>query len=158
MKALARSYVWWSNLDRDIEDLARSCEQCQNQKSRPSTTKPSHPWIYSTSPWERVHADFAEFAGKQYLLIVDAFSEWPEVHELGIHATTGQTIEAMRRSFSCHGLPQRLVTDNGPQFRAQDFKEFMQANGIKHQLTPPYHPAANGQVERMVQELKKVLA
>ena len=40
MKALARSYVWWPNLDRDIEDLARSCEQCQNQKSRPSTTKP----------------------------------------------------------------------------------------------------------------------
>ena len=157
MKALARSYVWWPNLDRDIEDLTRSCEQCQNQKSRPSTTKPSHPWIYPTSPWERVHADFAEFAGKQYLLIVDAFSKWPVVHELGIHATTGQTIAAMRRSFSCHGFPQRLVTNNVPQFRAQDFKEFMEANGIKHQLTPPYHPASNGQVERMVQELKKSL-
>ena len=103
MKALARSYVLWLNLDRDIEDLTRSCEQCQKQKSRPSTTKPSHPWIYL---WERVHADFAEFAGKQYLLIVDAFSKWPEVHELGIHATTGQTIEAMRRRLSCHGLPQ----------------------------------------------------
>ena len=63
----------------------------------------------------------------------------------------------MRKSFSCHGLPQRLVTDNGPQFRAQDFKAFMEANGIKHQLTPPYHSASNGQVERMVQELKESL-
>ncbi|XP_062509042.1 uncharacterized protein K02A2.6-like [Corticium candelabrum] len=157
MKALARSYVWWPNLDRNIEDLARSCEQCRKQKSRPSTTKPSHPRIYPTSPWQRVYAEFAEFAGKQYLLIVDAFSKWPEVHKLGINATTGQTIEAIRRSFSCHGLPQRLVTDNGPQFRTQDFNEFMEANGIKHQLTPLYHSASNGQVERMVQELKKSL-
>ena len=159
MKALARSYVWWPNLDRDVEYLARSCEQCQNQKSRPSAAKPSHPWICPTLPWERVHAEFAEFAGKQYLLIVDALYKWPDVHELGIHATTctGQTIEAMRRSSSCHGLPQRLVTDNGPQIGAQDFKEFIEANEIKHQLTPPYHSASNGQVDRMVQKLKKSL-
>ena len=108
-------------------------------------------------PWERVHADFAELSERQYLLMIDAFSKWPEVHELGTHATTEQTINAMRRSFSYHGLPRRLVTDNGPQFRSHEFQMSMKANGIRHQLTPPYHPSSNGQAERLVQELKKSL-
>ena len=63
----------------------------------------------------------------------------------------------MRHTFSYDGLPLRVVTDNGPQFTSHEFKDFMSANGIKHQLTPPYHPASNGQVERMVQEFKKSL-
>ena len=56
-----------------------------------------------------------------------------------------------------HGLPHRLVTDNGPQFTSHDFQDFMKANSIKHQCTPPYHPASNGQAERFVRELKKSL-
>ncbi|XP_062521448.1 igE-binding protein-like [Corticium candelabrum] len=65
-----------------------------------------------------------------------------------------QTVNAMRRTFSYHGLPRRLVTDNGPQFRSHEFQMFMKANGIRHQLTPPYHPSSNGRTERLVQELK----
>ncbi|XP_062515178.1 uncharacterized protein K02A2.6-like [Corticium candelabrum] len=110
-----------------------------------------------SAPWTRLHVDFAEFKGKQYLVVIDAFTKWPEVHELGIHATTTQTVEALRRSFSCHGIPQRLVSDNGPQFVAREFQDFMRANGIRHQRTPPYHSASNGQAERFVQELKKSL-
>ena len=157
IKALARSFIWWPNLDRDLEDLAKRCERCQSQKGRPARVLPSHPWIYPAMPWESVHADFAELSGRQYLLMIDAFSKWPEVHELGTHATTEQTINAMRRSFSYHGLPRRLVTDNGPQFRSHEFQMFVKANGIWHQLTPPYYPSCNGQAERLVQELKKGL-
>ena len=65
-----------------------------------------------------------------YLLIVDSFSRWPEVHELGTLAITAQTIDAMRRTFRYHGLPLRFVTDNGPQFTLHEFKDFMSANGI----------------------------
>jgi transposase InsO family protein len=89
--------------------------------------------------------------------MVDAYSKWPEVHELGTHATTANTTDAMHRTFSYHGLPLRLATDNGPQYISHEFKEFMTVNGIKHQLTPPYHSASNGQVERMVREFKKSL-
>ena len=66
-------------------------------------------------------------------------------------------MEAMRRTFSYNGLPLRVVTDNGPQSTSYEFKNFMSANGIKHQLIPPYHPASNGQVERIVQDFKKSL-
>ena len=122
----------------------KSCVECQDSRNKPGHTMPQ-PWVFPKGPWMRVHADFAQLGGKQYLLMSDAYLKWPEIHELGSHATTLQTIEAMRRSFSRHGIPQKLVTDNGTQFTAGEFEEFMKANGIKHHRTPPYHPSSNGQ-------------
>ena len=49
------------------------------------------------------------------------------------------------------------MSDNGPQFVSHDFSNFMKMNGIKHTLTPPYHPASNGAAERSVQILKQAL-
>ena len=58
MKSVARSYVWWSGMDKDIEDLAKLCIKCQEQKSNPRVA-PLHPWACPTAPWKRVHVDFA---------------------------------------------------------------------------------------------------
>ena len=87
-KSLARSYVCWPSLDKDIEEVVKQCEACQSLRNNPARIDPPHPWIYPQKPWERVHADFCEVAGKQYLFMVDSFSKWPEVHELGAHETT----------------------------------------------------------------------
>ena len=44
MKSVARSYMWWSGMDKDIEDLAKSCIKCQEQKSNPPVA-PLHPCL-----------------------------------------------------------------------------------------------------------------
>ena len=94
--------------------------------------------------------------GKMFLVIVDAYSMWPEV--LIMNSTTSQkTIEALRNMFSRYGLPEQLVSDNGPQFASSEFAHFMPANGIKHIRSVPYRPSSNGQVERLVQTLKRSL-
>ena len=66
------------------------------------------------------------------------------------------TVETLRSLFSSYGLPEEIVSDNGPQFTASVFKCFLKNNGIKQTLTPPYH-ASNGAAERSVQNLKRSL-
>ena len=63
----------------------------------------------------------------------------------------------MRRIFTIHGLPQQLVSDNGPQFVSDQFAQFLKQNGIKHFRSSPYHPSTNGLSERFIQTLKKSL-
>jgi len=59
--------------------------------------------------------------------------------------------------FAAYRLPEQLVTDNGPQFTAEEFAVFLKRNGIKHIKVAPYHPSSNGAVERLVQTFKKAM-
>ena len=153
MKSLARSYVWWPKMDREIEACVKACQMCQsNQKAPPAV--PLHPWSYPSRPWARVHIDHAgPFMGKLFLLVIDAHSKWLDVH-ITPSTSTAATVEALRKSFSTFGLPEVLVSDNATGSTSSEFEAFMQANGVKHVCTPPYHPSSNGLVERAVQTLK----
>ena len=68
-----------------------------------------------------------------------------------------RTYEELRRLFATRGLPEQLVSDNGYQFTADEFGEFLRSNGIKHIRSAPYHPATNGLAERFVQTFKQAL-
>ena len=70
---------------------------------------------------------------------------------------TTRTTQELRKLFNAHGLPEQLVSDNGPQFIANEFRAFMKSNGIKHIRSAPYHPATNGLAERFVQTFKQAL-
>ena len=154
MKALARSYVWWPKMDSEIEAMVKDCTVCQGSQPLPSVA-PLHPWEWPTQPWSRLHLDFAgSFMGHMFLILVDAHSKWIEAHIMQ-SITSAKTIEKLRIIFSTHGLPRKVVTDNGPSFISQEFKEFIEANGIKHVTTAPYHPSSNGLVERAVQTVKR---
>jgi len=48
----------------------------------------------------------------------------------------------------------RIITDNGPQFIARDFKEFIRISGMTHVRTSPYYPQSNGKIERWHKTLK----
>ena len=156
MKAVGRSYFWWPGLDKRIEELVKSCKSCQAVKSAPAAT-PLHPWTWPSKPWQRIHIDFAgPFLGSMFLIVVDAHSKWPEVYPMST-TTAEKTIEVLRHIFASHGLPMQVVTDNGPQFTAEEFARFLRNNGVKHIRTIPYHPASNGLAERFVQSFKQAL-
>lgn len=71
--------------------------------------------------------------------------------------TAGHTIDGLRLIFAQHGLPEEVVSDNRPQFVSNEFPEFMNKNGIKHTLDPPYHQQPNGAAERSVRGVKEAL-
>ena len=71
--------------------------------------------------------------------------------------TAENTCNTLRTLFAAYGLPEEVVSDNGPQFTAAVFKNFLKKNGVKQTLVAPYHPASNGAAERLVQILKRSL-
>ncbi|XP_064109047.1 uncharacterized protein K02A2.6-like [Macrobrachium nipponense] len=140
-KSIARTYVWWTGVDRDIENLVKKCMNCALQQNNPIPTR-MHPWELPRYPWQRVHIDFAgPFLGYSYLILVDAYSKWPEVIPMQTTSSVA-TIRSLMQIFSTHGLPERIVTDNGPQFTSQEFMDFLN------------HPSTNGEAERFVQTFK----
>lgn len=80
MKQLTRTYVWWPQMESQIEKLVQRCNTCQQSRSLPAKA-PLHPWEWPKEPWSRLHLDFAgPYLGKMYLVAVDAHSKWLEVH------------------------------------------------------------------------------
>ena len=151
-KGLARSYIWWPNLDSDIEVMVNSCMQCQLHRNHPPAHN-AHSWEHPEGPWQHLHIDFAgPFKGHMFMIIVDAYSKWPEIVLMN-STTTSNTIEALKL-FARNGYPLSLVSDNGSQFIASEFTQFMQQHGIVHTKCAPYHPASNGEAERFVQTFK----
>ena len=91
-----------------------------------------------------------------FLIVVDSHSKWLEVESM--HSITSEaTIEKLREMFARYGIPQQLVSDNGPQFTSQEFSNFAKANGIKHTLVAPYHPRSNGQADVLFKHLSNFL-
>ena len=54
----------------------------------------------------------------------------------------------------CPGVTPRIVSDNGPQFIAQEFKEFVRISGMSHVRTSPHYPQSNGKFERFNRTMK----
>lgn len=157
MKAIARSIVYWKNIDQDIENVARSCKACASIQSNASKV-PVHPWERATEVWQRIHIDYAgPIDGKQFLIIMDAYSKWLEVEIFTKAPTTVTLIETLKKIFARQGFPYILVSDNQSIFKSYNFSSFLHALGIAHRTTSPYSPSTNGQAERAVQIFKQKL-
>ena len=78
-------------------------------------------------------------------------------HPNVINNSAAQTIAELRQLFAAHGLPRHLVSDNGPQFVAEEFATFCKMSGVKHIRCAPYYPSSNDLAERFVQTFKRAL-
>lgn len=156
MKILARSFVYWKGIDKDIEELVSQCRECRLKQNEPNKV-PLHHWEVPTEPWQRIHIDFAGPLHGYYLfIIVDALSKWVEIIPTKT-TTSAWCIAKLKDLFVDFGLPDVLVSDNGRQFVSKEFSSFLQQNGVVHKTSAPYHPSTNGQAERFVQTVKKTL-
>ena len=80
MKSVARSYMWWPGIDKEIEQVVKFCEACLAVKHNPPVA-PLQPWVWPQQPWQRIHLDYAgPFQGAMFFVCVDAHSKLPEVH------------------------------------------------------------------------------
>lgn len=152
MKMIARSYCWWPSYNKHIEQYVQSCKVCQETQN--FKHKSSISWPKCTFPFERVHIDFFDFAGKKFFVYVDAYSKLCEVVLMNSTVLVS-VINTLTNIFSIYGLPTEIVSDNGPPFNAYKFKEFCISHGIKCTKSPSWNPQSNGQAENNVETVKR---
>ena len=150
----ARQSVWWPGLSKQLEELIRNCPECSQDRFQHA--EPLVPSTFPTLPWEIIATDLFQWKGHTYLLIVDYFSRYIEISKL-TGETSAEVIRHMKSIFARHGIPQRVMSDNGPQFASSLFKEFATEYGFVHCTSSPRYPQANGEAERAVKTIKALL-
>ena len=155
-KELMRTKVWWPKIDRDIENHIQHCISCRSVQN----TAPLEPLKMTDMPpvWEQVHNDICGPLpnGESILGVVDAGSRWPEAFIMR-SITSSQIIKCLQFQFSAFGIPKQIISDNGPQFTSEEFKDFCQEWGIEHRRVTPYYPQANSEIERLFRTLMKTV-
>ena len=153
-RALATSSVWWPYLSSQIEEMVQKCFTCS--KHRVDHKEPLLPSSLPGRPWSRLGIDFFEFQGKTFIVVVDYYSRWIELRALN-SMTSANTILHLKSIFSVHGIPDVVVSDNGPQFASHEFQTFAKEYGFTHTTSSPRYPQSNGEAERAVQTVKNLL-
>ncbi|UYV69703.1 K02A2.6-like [Cordylochernes scorpioides] len=110
----AKGFIYWPGMNKEIEEFINNCSICQ-QTSRANLKEPMPPHQAPEYPWQKVGIDIFQIESSKYLLIVDYFSKYPEIYQLQ-DMTTDTIIRRLKRTFSNFGIPETLVSDNGPPF------------------------------------------
>ena len=108
-------------------EACRKYEQGQTKETLTSHETPSRPWQFFA-------ADIFELNEKSYLVTVDYFSDFFELDHLRSTSSV-YVIKKLKGHFARHGIPEQLVTDNGPQFVARDFLKFSKEWDFEHRST-----------------------
>ena len=108
-------------------------------------------------PFEQLHMDFADHAGRKYLIAIDGYSGWLFVANLGTSAPVNKLISAVRDIFCRVGVPDVIWSDGGTQFTSAAFQAFLRDWQIRHKRSSPMYPQSNGKAESAVKAAKKLL-
>ena len=153
-KHLARKSIYWPGMNTEIEKLVSKCAVC-NKFKRAQQKEPLMPHPVPSRPWQKVGVDIFTWNKRDYLLVVDYFSRFPEVSLL-VDKTAQSVVTELKSLFSRHGIPEELVADNMP-FNSQRMHRFAESWNFTIITSSTRYPQSNGMAERCIQTIKKLL-
>ena len=129
----------------------QKCAICQElQKSQTAETLMPHE--IPARPWQIIATDI--FSLNE--ILVDYYSKYPFIRRLR-EFSSKEVIGFTKQIFAEQGIPGRLISDNGPHFSSQHFREFARAWDFEHITSSPRYPQSNGMAERCVQTVKAAM-
>lgn len=120
-KRRACDVLYWPCMHRDIETWVQRCEICQRHRYQ-QPKEPMRPHDKPQEPWRKVGMDLFQLKDKDYLLLMDYHSNYPEFALLS-GMTAERVVAHTKAIFACHRIPMTVISDNGPQFSSQCFKD-----------------------------------
>ena len=154
-KRRARMAVYWPGINADIDRVVSSCETCLKHQ----TKQPKEPMSITDlpkEPWQKVGTDLFHLDGKDYLLVINYFSNYPEMALLQNMSATC-VITHMKSVFARHGIPQIVYSDNGPCYSCKEFQSFAEEYDFQHVTSSPLYAQSNGKAEKGVHIVKQLL-
>ena len=143
-------------MDKQVKQFVEACHPCQ-LVGRRKKTEPIRSTTLPEVPWGDIAVDLLEIhCGNHLLLVVDNYSRWPEVILLK-KTDASHVTRAMEGIFQTHGIPDSVRSDNGLPFSSAEFEGFLDYLGIVHLKGIPYGPQSNGEVERCIKTLLKIM-
>ncbi|KAL0193439.1 hypothetical protein M9458_011735 [Cirrhinus mrigala] len=155
---------WWQSLRSDTITFIKNCSVCNTSKTpRQLPAGLLQPLPVPNRPWSHIAVDFVTNLPSSHgqttiLSVIDRFSKGCRFIPFPKLPTAMETAEALCNSvFRFYGLPEDIVSDRGPQFTSRLWSSFFHLLGVNVSLTSGYQPQANGQAERLNQELTRFL-
>ena len=146
--------LFWPGTTSDIKNNCMPCHvYAQYASQAPKEPMLSHD--IPDSPWSVVSQDILMWEGKWLLVTTCHCNDWVEINILP-NTLTATEVEFTKAHFARFGIPDRLVTDNGPQFTSTEYEQFLEGNGFEHVTSSPYWSHRNGEAEAAVKIVKRI--
>lgn len=146
-KRRARTSVYWPGINADIDKIVSSSETCLKHKAK----QPKEPMIIRDlpqEPWQKAGTDLFQLDGKNYLLVTDYLSNYPEMSEICV-------ISHMKSIFARQGISQIVYSDDGPCYSCKEFQRFAKEYDFQHVTLSSLFAQSNGQVNGQIVKWKK---
>ena len=159
MRQRAQATVFWPGITQSIDRARADCANCSAMAPSQAHLPPTEPFI-PTYPFQAIAADYCTVAGQQYLIAVDRFSNWPEIHRIkpGSSESGALGLQALLRGyFATFGVVEEISSDGGPEFTAYSTQEFLRKWGVRHRLSSAYNARSNGRAEVCVKSMKRLI-
>ena len=148
---------WGDAVQRDdVVSVVRECQVCR--RVDPAPVRWDHGELSVEETWSRLASDITHYGGIPYLTFVDCgpsrFSIWRQLR----NETAEAVIKLTEQIFYERGPPKELLTDNGPCYVSEKFKQFMSKWNIDHIFSCAHRQQGNGIVERQHRTVKRMAA
>ncbi|CAI5660683.1 unnamed protein product [Oreochromis niloticus] len=151
----ARECVYWPGMNEQIKTYVTKCDICRSVDYR-QQKETLVPHEIPTRPWAKVGSDLFMFDNKDYLITVDYYSNFWEIDYLPDTKST-TVIRKLKAHFARQGIPDIVVSDNGPQYTSGEFLRFSRLWDFQHKTSSPGYPQSNGKAESAVKTAKRLL-
>ena len=151
----ARECLFWPNMSAEIKQTVKECDICRTYDIN-QQKETMMPVEQPERQFQKVAVDLFEWDKKMFQILVDYHSGFFEIDQM-TSTSSAACIHKLQVHFARYGIPETVISDNGPQYASDEFYNFSVEFDFEHITISPHHSNANGKVEAAVKVAKNLL-